>query len=235
MEICASPDKFVKWLDWGKGISYGMEMKMNNVLIDGVTEGSNTASLTYNASDGFIPTLTSLQFRDNDIVNDRFDNGENATLELTAATFSFISPRNFSFKAPSAVTAEYAPHGDNNFSELDLVEVPEYFYLPGYGSFFRASLDKVNRKSDNKWYDIRITVEGAAGSKQTQILSPAFRMENPNISGYVSSVADDEKCNIYSIEGRVVARDVDCINALNLEPGTYVVVNGDNARKIIVQ
>lgn len=235
MEICASPDKFVKWLDWGKGNSYGMEMKMTNVLIDGEMDGSNTASLTYNASDRFIPTLTSLQFRDNDIVTDRFENGELATLELTAATFAYVSPRNFSFKAPSAVMAEYAPHGESEFSELALVEVPENFYLPGYGTYYTASLDKVNRKSDNKWYDLRVTVKGATGSEQVQILSPAFRMENPATSGCAATLDSDSKCHIYSIDGRIVARGADSITSLHLEPGTYVVVNGDTTRKIIVK
>lgn len=234
-EICASPDKFVKWLDWGKGNSYGMEMQMTNVLIDGEMEGSNTASLIYKTSDGFIPTLTSLQLRDNDIVTDRFDNGEHATLELTAATFSYVSQRNFTFKTPSAVRAEYAPHGDSEFSELTLVEVPENFYLPGYGTYYRATLDKMDRKSDNKWYDLRITVEGATGSKQTQILSPAFRLDNPLASGCVTAVASDGKCDIYSVEGRVVALEVDSITALRLDPGTYVVVKGDTVRKVIVR
>lgn len=234
-EICASPDKFVKWLDWGNGNSYGMEMEMTNVLIDGDIEGSNTSTLTYKASDGFIPTLTSLQLRDNDIVTDRFEQCEQATLELTAATFSYVSPRNFTFRAPSAVKAEYAPHGSGEFTELVLNEVPENFYLPGYGVYYTAALDRVDRKSDDKWYDLRITVEGAIGTAQTQTLSPAFRLENPATPKCVATVARDGRCDVYSVEGRVVALGVESIPALRLEPGTYVVVNGDTTRKMVVK
>lgn len=235
-EICTSPDKFVKWLNWGHGNSYGMEMEMNNVLIDGEIPGSNTASLIYKAADGFIPTLTSLQLRDNDIVTDRFDKGEHATLELTAATFSFVSQRNFTFKAPSGVKAEYAPHGDSEFSELTLTEVPENFYLPGYGTYYQAKLDKIDRKSDDKWYDLRITVEGEGGAVQTQTLSPAFRLEKPENLGCVTSLASEHGgCDIYSVDGRVVLRGVDGTSECDLEPGIYVVTGDGTTRKIIVQ
>ena len=234
-EICSSPGDFVKWLDWRNGSSYSMEMEMTNVLIDGAIEGSNTASLTYGASDGFIPTLTALQLRDNGIVTDRFDRGEHATLELTAATFSFENQHSLTFKAPSAVKAEYAPHGDEVFAELTLTEVPENFYLPGYGTYYTASLENVDRKSDDKWYDLRITVEGAEGAVQTQTLSPAFRMENPKNTGCVTSVASEHGCDIYSVDGRVVLRGVGGTSECDLEPGIYVVTGDGTTRKIIVQ
>ena len=57
-------------------------MTMSNVLIDGETEGINSATLTYNPADGYIPTLTSLQLRDNGIAADRFTECADATLEL---------------------------------------------------------------------------------------------------------------------------------------------------------
>lgn len=234
-EICSSPGDFVKWLDWGRGNSYSMELSMNNVLIDGAMEGVNTASLTYTSADGYIPTVTALWLRDNDKVSDRFDNSNNATLELTAATFSYVTNREFKFKAPSSVKAEYAPHGSSDFTELTLTEVPDNFFLPGYGTYFTAPLD-VNRKSDDKWYDLRITVEGVDGAAQTQTLSPAFRMEYPGRQDSLEEVtATTAASDIYSIDGLCVAHGVSDIRALSLEPGIYIAVSGASTRKLLIK
>ncbi len=233
-EICSWPGGFARWLDWGNGEMYSMEMTMSNVLIDGETEGINNATLTYSPADGYIPTLTSLQLRDNGIAADRFTKCADATLELTAATFSFAGYMNFSFKAPSAVKAEYAPHGSDEFSELPLNEVPENFYLPGYGTYYRASLGGVDRESADKWYDLRITVNGAEGSAQTQVLSPAFRLESPSGVDNIETAAGESRCDIYSIDGRTVACGVSNSAVQHLESGIYIVVEGGKATKVII-
>lgn len=233
-EICSSPDTFGKWLDWGQGDTYGMQISMNNVLIDGETEGVNTASLTYNAADGYIPTLTALQLRDNDVVTDRFDKCDRATLELTAATFALANNKDFRFEAPSAVKAAYAPHGSDTFTDLTLDEVADNFYLPGYGTYYTAALDNVDRESADKWYDLRITVEGKSGAVQTQTLSPAFRLENTASQGGVGHVIRDGRCDVYSADGLIVARGVENINALRLNHGIYIVIKDGKTRKIVI-
>lgn len=234
VEICSWPGGFARWLEWGNGNVYSMEMTMSNVLIDGETEGYNKSTLTYSSADGYIPTVTSLQLRDNGKITDRFAECTDATLELTAATLSFAGFMNFQFKAPSAVKAEYAPHGSDEFAELPLNEVPENFYLPGYGTYYRASLDGVDRESADKWYDLRITVEGAEGSAQTQVLSPAFRLESPSGVGNIEAAAGESLCDIYSIDGRTVARGVSNSAVQSLEPGIYIVVEGAKTRKVII-
>ena len=59
-EICSWPGGFARWLDWGNGEMYSMEMTMSNVLIDGETEGINNATLTYSPADGYIPDRKSV-------------------------------------------------------------------------------------------------------------------------------------------------------------------------------
>lgn len=233
-EICSAPEDFVKWLDWGDGDSYAMEIEMTNVLIDNNIKGLNKASLSYKASDGYIPTVTALQFRDNNKVTDRFDNSTNASLEFTAATFSFGGRSGYNFKAPSAVKAEYAPHGSDEFSALEVSEIPENFYLPGYGSYYTAPLDIIDRESNDRWYDLRITVEGADGAVQTQILSPAFRLEKLTDSVEMITPAGSSKCDVYTIDGRIVAFGAESIDALKLDHGLYIVKENGKARKIRV-
>lgn len=235
--ICSTPGDFVKWLEWGNGSKYGMEVSMSNVLIDGELEGNNTATLLYSATNGYIPTVTSLQLRDNDNVTDRFEKGDNASLELTAGTFAFAGSRRFTYSAPSAVKAEYAPHGSSDFTELALTEIPEYFYLPGYGNYYKASLAGVNRASNDKWYDLRITVEGEDGAMQKQTLSPAFRLETTGGGSGIDSINSDKnvhKCNVYSIDGCVLARGIDNIESLKLDSGIYIVIDNGITRKIII-
>lgn len=234
VEICSSPGNFVKWLDWGRGNTYAMNLTMNNVLIDGQIEGVNTASLTYNAADGYIPTLTSLQLRYDDAVTDRFDKCDKATLELTAATFAFQDNSDFLFRAPTSVKAEYAPHGSDEFTDLMLDEVPDNFYLPGYGTYFTAALDKVDRESADKWYDLRITVEGMSGASQMQTLSPAFRLEHPAESVGIDEVSGEGMYDVYSVDGSVVARNVENIRELGLGRGVYIVVRDGKCHKIVI-
>ena len=233
-EICSAPGDFVKWLEWGDGDTYTMDIEMSNVLIDNSIQGVNTASMSYKASDGYIPTVTALQLRENDNVTDRFDNQEKASVEITAATFSFNGLKKFNFKAPSAVKAEYAPHGSTEFSPLELTEIPEYFYLPGYGNFYTASLNTVDRESSDKWYDLRITVEGTGEAVQTQILSPAYRLENLTNSLSLIDAERTSECDVYSIEGRVIAREAKSIGSLNLDRGIYIVNENGKVRKIRV-
>ena len=44
----------------------------------------------------------------------------------------------------------------------------------------------------------------------------------------------DPKCDVYSVDGRVIARGAEGVGALNLDPGIYIVKEGGKARKIRV-
>lgn len=231
-EICSDPADFSKWLDWGSGDSYEMQIEMSNVLIDNSIEGVNKASLSYKASDKYIPTVTALQLRDKGKPTDRFASNTDASLVFTAATLSYVRMLAFDFKAPSAVRAEYAPHGSNEFEDLEVSEVPENFYMPGYGNYYIAPLDIIDHESDSKWYDLRISVEGDGGAVQTQLISPAFRLEALSSSVGTTIAGSDTRCDVYSTDGRTIALGAESIGSLNLEPGIYIVKEGGSARKV---
>lgn len=230
--ICTSPADFYKWMDWGSGEEYRFEITMSNVLIGGETPGANTATLTYLASDGFIPTVTSLQTRDaDDKVSMRLGSGKGASLEFTAATFNALpqsSRDKCGFKAPSAVKAEYAPHGTDSFRELAVEEMPGLFFLPGYGNYYKAPLDGAEKEG---WYDLRITVSGAPGASQTQTLSPAFKITGYHAADTVAADTAQGGCTVYSIDGTPVAHG----DASGLRPGIYLMAKGSKVSKIRVR
>lgn len=135
---------------------------------------------------GSAPTLTSLQFRNaaTAAVTDRFDCAADGIFYLSA-----LDPKMEIYEARlqpyyitdhiASVKAEYAPAGTGEWAALDVVATPEHDYMPGYGYFYRGTLDGVTAPSATGWYDLRITVTDTDGSTQTQTLSPAFHAATP--------------------------------------------------------
>lgn len=154
-----------------------------NTTIEG-QEGINTTTITYNADqDDAPPTLQHLQFRDtNDKVTSIFDSAENASVRIAAGDFKFIEASGYyDYNPGNAVEFYYSPYNQNNWTELELTEYPEYFQMPAFGDYYEASLADVVVPEDNMWFDVRIICTDAAGNKQEQVISPAFKVEQSNM------------------------------------------------------
>lgn len=232
----AAFDKF-KYPD-GK---YKVEVTMPNVLIDGEIAGSNLTVMEFEnkTPSPARPTVTALQFRTiADTVSDRFHSSNDGYLELYAGNFTAKTNPDLKYAycdvdALAEITVEYSPAGKSLWEKLPVEEIPELFFMPGFGYCYRGSLSAVNRPSDNKWYDLRIKVANSAGAYQQQILSSAFRIEDTtdasveNISG-----ADSERqtVHIYTIDGRVINGSVK-----ELPAGIYLVRKGNSTSKHIVK
>lgn len=109
------------------------------------------------AEDREAPTLTMLNFRDReDNVTDRFDNPDDCILEFSAADMSSeINDANLewlSIGVPSSVKVEYAAEDSDNFKELPCEEVPELFYAPCFGAFYRVSFADADQPSATGWF-----------------------------------------------------------------------------------
>lgn len=232
-EICSSPGDFSNWMNWGNGETYQFDVSMWNVIIDKEIEGKVTGSMTYNASDGFIPTVTSLQFRDeNDNVTDHLVASDNSNIEFTAATFKFVPGErreSYEYKAPSSVVVEYAPHGSSDFKPLVAEELAEYFFLPGYGNYYRVSLADIPL-TETTWYDLRVTVNGEGEARQVQTLTPAFKAEKATGIHSMSCDADNNTYTVYSTDGKMVGEGENTLS--RLKPGFYILKNGASVRKI---
>ena len=247
--ICANRHALSQ-TDWVEGAENKAVVTMKNVLIDGEIEGCNTSTVVWNASkgNGFAPTVTGLQFRDvNDAVVDNFNTSSDGVIEFTVGGLSMeYSEKNGYFYydiAPiQGVKVEYAPHGSSEFSAIEVTEIPELFFNPGYGYFYRGSLAGVNRGSADGWFDLRLTATDNDGAYIEQVLSPAFRVADLTGVG-VSEIYADKTLG-YTISGRdIIAADGVSVYTPDgrrcrptaLLPGLYIVTDGRHAEKVVIK
>lgn len=133
-----------------------------------------------------------------------------------------------------------SPYALNDFEEIDMKENPEKM-VPGYGYFWEGSLARVDRKSENGWFDLRVTLTDQAGNSQSQVISPAFHVDNmtgvaaPSIAkaqlsvmGHRIVASDGAEVEVYTLSGmRVANRDI--------APGLYIARSGATSAKMSVR
>lgn len=250
--VCESMTEVNGW-SWGwftdganKGV-YDIAVIDENVKVADMTCRNETEIHfdNSNVSDFLPPLLTWMQYRDkSDFVTTSMTEKEGARLFFSAGDFEFHCNEDWHMwftcrdVAPE-VKVEYAPHGSDEFSELTVTARPDDFMMPGFGFQYEVGLDRVSRKAPGGWFDLRISLADEAGNYQTQMMSPAFRLEDQ--SG-IASVRDD----LYGV--RVAGRDIiapenaiiygtDGIrtNGKGVEPGIYIVRSGQQAVKICVK
>lgn len=221
----------------------------DNILIDGEIEGSSLAQIHYDSTTGnhTAPTLISLQIRDGkNTISDCLTTGDEGTIEFYAMAPIEVSSESDKKKATYYTTgdiavakAEWAPSNTDDWEPIEMTEVPELFYMPGWGHFFRGILANINKPSDNKWYDLKIYVEDEFGAWQSQTIRPAFRVEEP--LGVDDIDSDD---GIIKVEGNsIIAPDsariftmqgVETSNT-NLAHGIYLVRYDNQCHKLIIK
>lgn len=217
-----------------------------NVEVDGIP-GCNITKVVYDQSkeDWTAPTLQMLHLKNADgMITDRFDASEDGILEFCGGDFNFHNEnqRNFFDCKEQTVKVAYSPYGQDRWEELAVDEVPELYRMPGFGYFYRGSLENVNRESGNRWYDLKITLTDMSGNMQEQTISPAFRIENTtgvsevrqggmtlchdNGRLYVTGVGK-AGVTLYTVDGMCVMQVDDAVacpvSVGNLAPGMYVV------------
>ncbi len=194
--------------------------------------GANKAQLHYtaDAEDENPPTMTMLHFKDsNGDVTERFESGDDGTLEFSAGDFNhIITPMGFNVckrYAPETVEVSYSPYGEDNWNELPVEEVPEN-YWPVMGWFYTGSLASVTGEAYKGWFDLKIRLTDAAGNWQEQVLSPAFRIDNLAYSS-VANVGKDNAHEVarYSLDGKRVDASHHGVTIIKMSDGT--------ARKVI--
>lgn len=217
-----------------------------NVDVDGIP-GYNLTRIIYDQrkEDWTAPTLQMLHFKNIDgMITDRFEVQQDGILEFCGGDFNFHNENNrayFDCKEQTVAVA-YSPYGQDSWTELAVDEIPELYRMPGFGYFYRGSLESVNRESSNGWYDLKITLTDASGNMQEQTISPAFRIGN--VTGvsetlqstmslrhvgrqlYVDGV-DSAGVSVYTADGMCVVKAADAVTRPvslgNVAPGMYVV------------
>jgi hypothetical protein len=201
--------------------------------VDGLPTSNKT--LLHYATEGDSPnppTMTMLHLKDsNGDVTDRFTNVADGTIEFSAGDFNLITtPMGFfafDRQAPETVLVEYAPYGTEDWNELPIEELPEYFW-PVMGAFYRGSLAGVTGQAEKGWFDLKFRLEDAAGNWQEQVISPAFRIDDLAYTS-VASIGSDNAHEVarYSIDGKRVDANHRGVTIVKMSDGT--------ARKILVK
>lgn len=218
--------------------------KNSNILIDGQLKGYNLTTVRINETEEDVcaPTPQMLIFKHRSgRITDRFDNASDGVMEFSAGDFNWFEDTDgYGFTVEEAeVKVEYSPYGEDLWYELEVQEIPENFYMPGFGYFYRGYLENVTQPSSNGWYDLRMTLSDKSGNVTTEILSPAFKIGSG--AGVNCVVADGVKIwvaegmlhtagaavssiELYCIDGRCLART--CGSSLDLSTpvqGTVIV------------
>ncbi len=226
---------------------YDISVIDENMKVDNM-QGRNETEIHFdlaNESDYLPPLLTWMQYRDkDDYVTNSIGEKSGARLLFSAGDFDFHNNVEGHMwftcrETQPTVKVEYAPHGSGEFTELTVVERPEDFFMPGFGFQYEVALDQVARKAYGGWFDLRVSLADAAGNSQSQLMSPAFKLEDQ--SG-VESVRD--MVEAVRVEGRdIIAPEGAAIygtdglrtDGKGVQPGIYIVRHGDRALKIRVR
>lgn len=176
---------YIEFLSFPNPTSGEVEVTIinENIRVDEL-EGKNITKLFYDNSnsDKASPTLQHLQFRNSDEqVTDRFQSADEGFLGIAAGDFIYESREGwnsyFNYQEGVEVEVFYSVFNQNNWNEIEMTEYPEYFQLPGFGNYYETSLENVIVPQQNTWFDVKIICTDAAGNKQEQVVSPAFKIE----------------------------------------------------------
>lgn len=228
----------------------------NNIEVDGIS-GKNITHVVFDQSkeDWIAPTLQMLQFRDqNDKVTDRFITADEGILQFAGGDFNYKEVNyywSYYDCQPVTIAVSYAPYSKDTWQALPVEEISDLYRMPGFGYFYQGSLARVTSKSENGWYDLKITLTDLSGNQQTQTISPAFKIGEgsgipsatvENIAVYVDNgflyVKADKtvSLSLYTMAGTKVYTGTDAVNnplsTVELPVGIYMAEVMDHAGNV---
>ncbi len=208
-----------------------------NVLVDETIPGYNHTAITVDErnEDLCTPTPQMLIFKNTaGAITDCLENAEDGVIEFSAGDFNwFDNGDRHGYTCEEAdVKVECTPYGEDSFAPLEVEEIPENYYMLGFGYFYRGSLKDVTQKSDNGWFDVRFTLTDKVGNRMVQRVSPAFRIDsNVGVAGIVAdglridsrdglvtvSCGETSQIELYSTDGRLL----DATDGYSLDANGY--------------
>lgn len=196
-----------------------------NVEVDGLP-GKNLTHVFYDwtQEDWTAPTLQMLWLRDADgNITDRFANGDEGVLEFAGGDFNFHQTDRFWFDClPQTVEVSYSPYDTDSWKPFAVEEIPENFFMPGFGYFYRGELNQVEGNGEKGWFDLKIKLTDLSGNWQEQIISPAFRIDDHALSAISDTKIQTERTEVarYTLDGRRISSPQPGINIVRYSDGT---------------
>lgn len=207
-----------------KGV-FDITFENKNVIVKDI-KGKNKTDVHFdtNKEDFTAPTLQMLWFKNNDnLITEHFTNSNEGMLEFAGGDFNYVIDENYNDYfdcAEQDVEVSFAPYNTEEWLDLPVNEIPENFFMPGFGYFYRGSLDVVKSESDNGWFDLKIKLTDKSGNYQEQIISPAFYIEDSVTTGINSVNNTTEIDKIYTANGKEVKSEVKGINIIRYTDGS---------------
>ena len=189
--------------------TYNYVLTNDNVMIDYVTPGRNITELKchWDVDDWCPPVVQYLRFLNKDgIITDRFENISDAELGFYAGDFELklsddFMNSEFVVKEIKTVKVEYAHSDSDNYNEIEAVENPDMFFMPGYGYYYQANFESVTDALPG-WYNLRITLIDETGNSMIQTLSPAFHVEKQSGMEALETTDKDTAADVwYNLQG----------------------------------
>ncbi len=198
-----------------------------NMIVDGL-QGKNVTNVYFDQrqDDCTAPTLQMLLFKDSqgDII-DRFETADDGFLEFAGGDFNYQSDMEtyntwYDCK-PQTVEVSYSPYCADDWAPLEVNEIPEEYYMPGFGYFYRGSLKDVTGVGEKGWFDLKIKLTDLSGNWQEQVISPAFRIGDGTQTG-IKTVNSDTATEVarYTIDGRALNAPQSGVNIVKMSDGT---------------
>jgi len=198
-----------------------------NMMVDGL-QGMNVTNVYFDQrqEDWTAPTLQMLLFKDLEgNIIDRFETAEEGILEFAGGDFHPIMDEAtyitwFDCK-PLTVEVSYSPYSADDWSQLEVNEIPEEYLMPGFGYFYRGSLRDVTGRGEKGWFDLKIKLTDLSGNWQEQVISPAFRIGDGSLTG-IEAIKSDTATEVarYTIDGRTLSAPQTGVNIVKMSDGT---------------
>lgn len=188
------------------------------------------------------PSINMLNVRNaNDRIETFLNTNKGATVELYAAdmTYNFVKIYGYTLNSVKDVIVECAPAGTDNFQSLPVTVHPERELPLFWGQNYSADLSKLNKKSNDGWYDLRVTVSDPAGNKAMVYAQPAFHIDAIDavetvsadnqvdiiVEGGMISVPGmpEAEIDVYDMNGCKLISGHGTVDASILQPGIYMI------------
>lgn len=204
-----------------------------NMMVDGL-QGMNVTDVYFDQrnEDWAAPVLQMLLFKDSEgNIIDRFDTAEEGIIEFAGGDFypievgvgvgEEIAYITWYDCKPQTVEVSYSPYSAEDWTALEVSEIPEEYYMPGFGYFYRGSLKDVTGDGEKGWFDLKIKLTDLSGNWQEQVISPAFRIGDGSLTD-IKTVKSDIATEVarYTIDGRTLSAPQTGVNIVKMSDGT---------------
>lgn len=184
-----------------KGKRMNMVFHNTNFTVDTINGCSHVElSYTNGGTEICVPSLQMLQLRNQQgKITSKFEDLSDVQINFAGSDINWNPAGRYDYASPSEVKFEVAPWESEEWKQIQITEIPDYYHLPVYGNFYRASVADSQLTSPSGWFKVRISLKDAVGNTSVQNVGPAFYVKNA--TGAVLGIDADNAFKLLFNEG----------------------------------